>query len=78
LGKGNIRGRCGEIYRRVLRVWLPLIMETRWETEEFPRGLCEISSSVRAVNEAINRGRMMRKGKKRGKKEANPKIRGVR
>jgi len=42
LGKGNIRGRCGEIYRRVLRVWLPLIMETRWETEEFPRGLCDI------------------------------------
>ena len=40
-----------------------------------------ISSSVRAVNEAINRGRMMRKGKKRKKrekKEANPKIRGVR
>jgi len=40
-----------------------------------------ISSSVRAVNEAINRGRMMRKGKKkkkrkkREKKEANPKIR---
>ena len=51
LGKGN----NDEIYRRVLRVWLALTMETRKGTEESPRGLCEISSSVRSVNEAINR-----------------------
>ena len=52
LGKGNNFEWCGEIYRRVLRVWLALIMETRRGTEESPRGLCEISSSTRPVNEA--------------------------
>ena len=49
------RGNNDEIYRRVLRVLLALMMETRRGTEESPRGLCEISSSVRSVNEAINR-----------------------
>jgi len=68
-GKGNIRGRSGEIYRRVLRVLLALIMETRSGTAESPKKLCEISSSIRPVNEAINRGRMMRKRKKEEKKK---------
>jgi len=34
-----------------LRVLLALIMETRRGTEESPRGLCEISSSIKSVNE---------------------------
>jgi len=78
LWKGN-RDQRGE-YRRVLRVWLVLMMETRSGTEESPRGLCEISSSTRLVNEAINRGRMMRRGKKgrERKEKADPRIRGVR
>ena len=42
-------------YRRVLRVWLALIMETRKGTAESPRGLCEISSSIMRVNEAKQR-----------------------
>ena len=68
LGKGNCRGRCGVIYRRVLRVWLTLIRETRRGTEESPRGLCEISSSVRAVNEA-KQGKDDEEREEREKKE---------
>ena len=52
LGKGN------KIYRRVLRAWLALIMETRRGTEESPRGLCERSSSTRLVNNAKKRMRI--------------------
>jgi len=48
-------------------VWLAVIMETRRGTDESPRGLCEILSSTRPVNET-EQGRMMRKGN-RGKKE---------
>ena len=50
--KGNNIEGGGEIYRRVLRVLLALIMETRRGTEESPRGLCERLSSTRPVNEA--------------------------
>jgi len=73
LGKGN----NDEIYRRVLRVWLALTMETRKGTEESPRGLCEISSSTRPVNETEQGSNTMRKGN-RGKKEskADPRNRG--
>jgi len=70
--KGNNIEGGGEIYRRVLRVLLALIMETRRGTEESPRELCEILSSTRPVNEAINRGRMMRRGKE-GRKERKEK-----
>ena len=55
-GKGNNFEGGGEIYRRVLNFLLALTMETRRGTEESPRGLCEISSSARPVNEAINKG----------------------
>ena len=51
-----------------MRVWLALIMETRKGTEESPRGLCEISSSTRPVNEPKQEGNTMRK-ENRGKKE---------
>jgi len=59
-------------------VWLALRMETRRGTEESPRGLCEISSSTRPVNEA-KQGEEVRKGKKRErrKEKADPKIQGV-
>ena len=46
LGNGN-----RDDYRRVLRMWLALRMETRRGAEESPRGLCERSSSIRPVNE---------------------------
>ena len=75
LGKGN------KIYRRVLRAWLALIMETRRGTAESPRGLCERSSSIRPVNEPkqgkddeeseIGKVRERKKGK------ADPRIRGA-
>ena len=73
VGQGDLgRNNSEETYLRILRVWLVLMMETRSGTEESPRGLCEISSSTRLVNEAINRGRMMRRVKK-GKKEGKSK-----
>jgi len=62
-----------------LRVRLALITETRRGTEESPRGLCERSSWIRAVNAAKREGRGMRrenKGKKE-KEEADPRIQGV-
>jgi len=53
-------------------VRLALIMETRRGTEESPRGLCEMSSSTRAVNEPKQKSNTMRKenkGKKRKERE---------
>jgi len=50
------RGNNGEIYRRVLRVLLAFIMEARRGAEASPRGLCEISSSTRPVNEPKTEG----------------------
>ena len=57
-----------------MRVLLALIMETRRGTAESPRGLCEISSSTRPVNEAKHGGEMRKekKGKKR-KRKSRPK-----
>ena len=54
LGKGNINGGG---YWRLLRVRLALIMETIKGTEESLRGLCEISSSTRPVNEPKQEGK---------------------
>jgi len=69
MGKGN-----RDDYRRVLRMWLALRMETRRGTEESPRGLCEMSSSTeererRGTKEQHDEEREQRKEKERkGKK----------